>query len=84
MNELAVHPGVVLAEALQDRGLTQEAFALKVGVSHKHVNEICNGHTTYSAVLAVAMERVLGAPNAEFWMALLAAYQIAQARARRG
>lgn len=77
---VAVHPGSILAETLKERGFTQSEFARRLGVTQKHVNEICTGRTAYSPELAIAMERVLKAPSAQFWMRLLADYQLALAK----
>lgn len=79
-NMLAVHPGELLAETLSERGMSQAEFAKRLGVTRKHINEICTGRTTYSPELAIGMERVLKKPTAQFWMRLLADYQLALAR----
>lgn len=77
------HPGVELARILAERGMTQREFAVRLGVSLKHVNEICNGHSTYSPHLAVMMERVLGKPSAGYWLDLLSEYRLARAKAQQ-
>lgn len=77
---VAVHPGGLLAETLKERGISQTEFAKRLGVTQKHINEICTGRTTYSVELAIGFERVLKRPSAQFWMRLLADYQLALAR----
>lgn len=78
--DIVVHPGEVLVETLRERGMSQSEFARRLGVSTKHVNEICKGRSTYSPELAVKMERVLSSPSATFWIRLLADYRLAKAR----
>lgn len=77
----AVHPGEVLAETLSERGISQRELARRLGISVKHVNEICNGHAMYSAAMALRLERVLSI-SASVWMRLRADYELARARAR--
>lgn len=76
----ADHPGGEISELLRERGMTQREFAMRLGVTLKHVGEICNGHSVYSPALALKMEEVLGAPTARYWMHRLADYQLSVAR----
>ena len=71
------HPGVILKQVLKDRQVSIAELARRTGVSTKHMSEIANGHTGFSGVLAVKMERALGGfPKAEFWLKAQADYQI--------
>ncbi len=77
-----VHPGEVLQEALDERGMSQVAFARRVDYSPKHVSQIINGKARVTAEAALRFERVLGI-SASFWMALQSDHELAQARRRR-
>jgi len=64
-----VHPGAVLSEELDERGITQSELASHIGVLPKTINEICRGKRGISAEMAWKLSRSLGAsPN--FWMNL--------------
>lgn len=76
-----VHPGEILREALEERGMNQAEFATRMGLTPKHVNRIIKGHSGYSPLVALHMERVLGI-SARFWLMALANHELAKARAR--
>lgn len=78
---LAVHPGEILREELQTRGLTQAAFAEQLGRPAQLVSEIVTGTKGITARTALDFERVLGV-SADFWMRLQAAYELDVARVR--
>lgn len=60
--------GEILAEEfLAPMGLTQGALAEAMGVSRKHVNELCNDRRTVTARTALILARVFG-NSAEFWL----------------
>jgi addiction module HigA family antidote len=75
----AVHPGEMLEEELDERGMTQTELAGAVGHSLKHVNQVCRGHVSVTAAFALRLERVLGA-SAEMWLRLQMAYDLHHAR----
>src|SRR5215208_6770554 len=63
------HPGKVLADELQERGISQSALASHIGVLSKTINEICRGKRGISAAMAMKLSMALGA-SAEFWLNL--------------
>ena len=64
------HPGVMLLEEyLKPLGVTQTAFAFRLGVSFPRLNEIINGRRAVTVDTALRLERVLGM-SAEFWLNL--------------
>lgn len=77
----AVHPGEILREELEARGLTQTAFAEQLGRSAQLVSEICTGKKSVTPETALGFERVLGV-SADFWVRLQAAYALDVARMR--
>ncbi len=68
-HSISVHPGKVLLDELEERGITQTALATHIGVLSKSINEICRGKRGISAEMAVKFSMALGA-SPEFWMNL--------------
>ena len=56
MHTIAIHPGRVLLDELQERGITQSALASHIGVLSKTINEIVRGKRGLSAEMAVKLE----------------------------
>lgn len=64
------HPGeMLLEEVLKPLGVTQTAFAIRLGVSYPRLNEIIKGRRAVTTDTALRLERVLGT-SAEFWLGL--------------
>ncbi len=64
------HPGEMLIEEfLRPLGISQAAFAIRLGVSFPRLNEIVRGKRGVTADTALRLERVLGMP-ADFWLGL--------------
>ncbi len=64
------HPGeMLLEEFLKPLGLSQSAFAIRLGVSYPRLNEIVRGRRSVTPDTALRLERVLGMP-ADFWLGL--------------
>ncbi len=57
----AVHPGMVLLNELEKRGIAQSALATHIGVRRKSISEICRGKRGISAAMAVMLSCALGA-----------------------
>lgn len=74
-----VHPGAVLRDELEERGVTQTDLAAHIGVLPKTVNEICRGKRGISAEMAVRLSCALGA-SAEFWLNLQKNWELGQVR----
>jgi len=60
---------MLLEEFLKPLGLTQTAFAIRLGVSYPRLNEIIKGRRAVTTDTALRLERVLGM-SAEFWLGL--------------
>ncbi len=73
MNQLInvpkIHPGEVLSDELEERGITQSELASHIGVLPKTINEICRRKRGISAEMAWKLSRSLGA-SPTFWMNL--------------
>jgi len=77
--DYSVHPGEILGETLQARSISQAEFALRCGLSEKHVSQIINGKASISSETALAFERVLGM-RASLWMNLESSHRLFVAR----
>ena len=71
---IATPPGATIKEQLLDRGLSQKEFALRMGMSEKHISKLINGDVQLTPEVAVRLEMVLGVP-AKFWNKLEATYR---------
>lgn len=64
------HPGeMLLEEFLKPLGISQSAFAVRLGVSFPRLNEIIRGKRGVTPDTALRLARVLGMP-ADFWLGL--------------
>ena len=71
---IATPPGATIKEQLLDRGLSQKEFAVRMGMSEKHISKLINGEVQLTPDVAVRLEMVLGIP-AKFWNKLEATYR---------
>ncbi len=72
-----IHPGMILKEELDERGISQSVLAEHIGVLPKTINEICRGKRGISAEMAWKLSRSLGAsPN--FWMNLQTNWELSR------
>ena len=64
------HPGeMLLEEFLKPLGISQSAFAVRLGVSFPRLNEIIRGKRAVTPDTALRLARVLQMP-ADFWLGL--------------
>ena len=54
------HPGEVLKDELEYRGISQRGLAKRIGISYSSFNEMLNGKRSLSPELAMMMEAALG------------------------
>ena len=78
---IAIHPGEVLKEELEARGITQKEFAKAIAVSYTMLNEILNGKRSITADFAILVEAALGTP-AEHWLNMQARYNLQTAKTK--
>lgn len=81
-SDLTIHPGELLTEELEARGLTQSALARQMGRPVQAINEIIHGRKAVTAETAVGLEVALGI-DARIWMSLQSQYDIVIARQSR-
>ena len=79
----AVHPGEVIREMCEERGIRQAHLAGMCRVSPKHMNQVVNGRVPLRAELAVAIEFAFSARCAQLLMRMQADYDVHQARAEQ-
>lgn len=79
----ATNPGeVLLEEFLQPAGLTQAAFAAKIGWTRARLNELIKGKRGVTAEAALDLAATLGT-SARLWMNLQVTYDLAMAERKR-
>ena len=77
------HPGeILLEEFLVPAGITQSAFAEKIGWTRARLNELIKGKRGISAEAALDLSEALGT-SAKLWMNLQATYDLDKASRKR-
>ncbi len=76
------HPGRGLKQDCAEAGLSITEAARKLGVARVTFSRVLNGKAGISPKMALKLEAA-GWSNADFWMRLQAAYDLAQVRLRR-
>lgn len=75
-NRPPTHPGEMLIEEfLKPLGISQSAFAVRLGVSFPRLNEIARGKRGVTADTALRLAQVLGM-SADFWLGLQADWDL--------
>jgi addiction module HigA family antidote len=74
---IAVHPGQILQEMLDERGITQMELARHLHTDVARVNDICRGRRGISAQMAVMLSRAFGT-SAGLWMNLQKNWELSQ------
>lgn len=78
-SDIAIHPGGLLAEEIEARGMTQRELAMRMGRPPQLVSEIVRGRRGISAETALQLEAALGTA-AHIRVGLDADYRLALAR----
>lgn len=71
---IAIPPGATIKEQLEDRGMSQKEFSIRMDMSEKHISKLINGDVQLTFDMAVRLEVVLGIPS-QFWCNLEAIYR---------
>ena len=74
-----VHPGEMLREELEERGMSQRRFAGLIGMPYTAFNEIVNGKRPITTETALRIEAATGIA-ATIWRGLQADYDMQVAR----
>lgn len=86
MNQFAfqqVHPGSILKEELEARGLSANAFALRLRVPPQRIQDIVALRRGISPETALRLEASLGTP-ARLWLSMQAEYDLWNAETKFG
>jgi len=79
---IAVHPGDILQEMLDEWGLSQSHLARHLGTDVARINEICRGRRGISAEMALLLGKAFGT-SAGLWMNLQKNWELSQADDRK-
>lgn len=79
MPSMLIHPGEMLKDEIEARGITQKDLAKRMGVSYTVFNEILNGKRPITTEYALLLEAALGI-NAGMWLRLQADYNMQKAK----
>ena len=74
-----IHPGEMLKDELQARGMSQKKFAAIIGMPYTAFNEIVNGKRSITTDTALKIEAATGIA-ADLWLGLQADYNMQTAR----
>ena len=66
IKNIAVPPGATIREQLENRGIPQKEFALRMGMSEKDISNLIGGYVKLDHNIALKLESALGV-LAEFW-----------------
>lgn len=78
-----VHPGEILAEELEELGLTANALAGHLAVPTNRITAILKGSRGVTADTALRLARYFGT-TPEFWMSLQQTYELRVAQIESG
>ena len=76
---VTIHPGEVLRNELEMRGIKQKDFATTVGMPASVLNDIVQGKRSITPEIAILLEAALG-KNASSWLTLQAERDLEVAR----
>ncbi len=74
-----IHPGEMLKDELEARGISQRKFASLIGVSYSVLNEVVNGKRPITTEYALKIEAATGI-SASIWIGLQTDYNMQTAR----
>lgn len=67
------HPGEILMEELECKGITQTKLAHEIGIKVSLLNELINGKRDFTIEYAMMIEAAIGI-DADFWINLQTTY----------
>lgn len=78
-----IHPGEILADELNELGLSARALAERLKVPHNRISGILAGRRAISADTSLRLGRFFGMSE-DFWLRLQTTYEIKLAKAEVG
>lgn len=82
MNRIPTHPGDVLKEELEARGISQKRFSELLSIPYTQLNEILNGKRSVTTDFALMVEAALGI-NPELLINMQTRHNMAVAKQKR-
>ena len=82
MNRITTHPGDVLKEELEARGISQKKFSEVLSIPYTQLNEILNGKRSVTTDFALMIEAALGI-NPELLINMQMRYNMSVARQKK-
>ena len=82
MNRTTTHPGDILKEELETRGISQKKFSEVLRIPYTQLNEILNGKRPVTTDFALMMEAALGI-NPELLINMQTRYNMSVARQKK-
>lgn len=73
-NIVAFHPGYYIKDIIKDMDLTQEEFAIRLGITPKELGELLSGKMKLSTNIATKLSEILGT-SVEVWLNLEKSYK---------
>jgi addiction module HigA family antidote len=75
------HPGLLVKDNLDDLGLSVASATAGLGVTRQQLHRVISGQSAITPDMALRLKAALGG-EAEFWLCMQAAYDLAQSRKR--
>lgn len=82
MSKKVVHPGFLLNQMMNERGLTQRELASKIDIAHSHLNNILNCSRDITVNIALSLESA-SFENADFWLKKQMIFSLEEAKNNR-
>jgi antitoxin HigA-1 len=83
MARTPIHPGEILAEELEERGMSALALAKALHVPANRISQIISGRRGMTADTALRLGQLLGT-TPEFWINLQKSYELRLAEQEKG
>ncbi len=77
------HPGMLIKDDLDALGYTTAQAAKALGITRQQLHRVVSGRCAVTPDMALRLEAALGSSDADFWLRMQAAYDLAQARKER-
>mgnify|MGYP000866696876 FL=1 len=74
---IAVHPGEILQELLDQNQITQSLVAERLGMTQPKISDICRGKRGVTPDMAMRLGRLFG-QNPRFWLNLQENWELSQ------
>lgn len=74
---IAVHPGEILQEIIEQNGLTQTLIARRLHMAQSKISDICRGRRGVTPDMAMRLGRLFG-QDPRFWLNLQKNWELSQ------